>query len=891
MVPSRYIHLSMPLVTSGKPIIPGRPKNKETQTDKNRQDYAAHGQYLKGVAQRVSTDVKRRLKERPDGELHPIPEGTPLIVRTEPNSNLDFLRSSFDFEVVAESTDGIVLVASEDIDLTKFLEKADAFEKNQKQSGSAAKVYELVEEGEDRAVRLARILSEDLLRQWPIIDDGTEHVVDISVACNGTTKFPEKRAQEEDEDDEGFAKRVENYKIRVAALPAGTPVPKPPKRRVAETDQHYAIYMAKHEGRLRQWWEKFNALLIERETELSEWVQSYEGVVLEQHNATEFPDSFTLRARINGLGLRDIVLNHPQLFEVIEVEKVWSVTSPVSTDPASPYPTLQAPDEGAPLVMFIDSGIQEEHPLLNAAVRPDVSKSFLPGDASVSDDFLPNGHGTRVAGAALYRDGFAQGIYKSPFAIGNLRVLDAQCGVPDELSPQDYIKSVVDHSLALAPKPKIFNHSINTEEGYRQMYMSAWATAIDLASYKHDIIFVQSAGNLVLNDPNLADRDVNYHLSRRRKYPEYLLRQECRLGSPAQSFQALTVGSISPGDWVYGDHRNMAPHLCPSPFTTSGHGIWDSVKPDVVEVGGDYAIDSGSAPRAKPHLQSSVELIRTTFQPGRLTQQDGFGTSFAAPRVTGMLAEIQKQLPGEPALLYRALVATSARWPAWAEKEDQNKSDVLRLIGFGLPDEERALYSSDSRVTLITQGFKEIGGTEAHVYRVPIPDELRAPSDNSRIRIDVALSYAALPKRTRRNPRGYLSTWADWKSSCKSESYESFAARVIEELSGTAARDSSDQINWMLREQDQWGVIQGVNRSVGTLQKDWAILQAHEFPQDFCISVQGHKGWDLNSDEKAKYSLAITIESLGAELELYTPIRTALEALIEVPATEIKVSS
>ena len=61
-------------------------------------------------------------------------------------------------------------------------------------------------------------------------------------------------------------------------------------------------------------------------------------------------------------------------------------------------PEIQAPPTQAPSVVVLDSGIAEGHPLLKAAVGE--AKSFLP-DEGPHDE---NGHGTHVAGLALYGD-------------------------------------------------------------------------------------------------------------------------------------------------------------------------------------------------------------------------------------------------------------------------------------------------------------------------------------------------------------------------------------------------------------------------------------------------------------------------------------------------------
>ena len=135
----------------------------------------------------------------------------------------------------------------------------------------------------------------------------------------------------------------------------------------------------------------------------------------------------------------------------------------------------------------------------------------------------------------------------------------------------------------------------------------------------------------------------------------------------------------------------------------------------------------------------------------------------------------------------------SARWPGWAEailaqlrdpalsqyqreKLLKQASQIIRCIGYGLPDETRATVNTDHRTTLITSGFNQIHAGECHIYQVPIPAELRSQADEFDIRIEVTLSYVAQPRRTRRNLRRYLSTWVDWKGSRLGEGLASFRA-------------------------------------------------------------------------------------------------------------------
>jgi hypothetical protein len=376
-----------------------------------------------------------------------------------------------------------------------------------------------------------------------------------------------------------------------------------------------------------------------------------------------------------------------------------------------------------------------------------------------------------------------------PFWIQNARVLDEQNRMPVELFPPIAVRAAVERFHHGIRHTRIFNHSVNAIGYCRTRYMSAWAAEIDALCNAYDVLVVQSAGNLAITGaapfPGVKD-----HLAAGRDYPAYLFEPACRVANPAQSLQALTVGSVAYGAQESQAWKSFAQEPGhPSAFSRSGFGIWNVIKPEVVERGGD-AIRTGNAP-ADVQIGGRIpmacpELVRSTmFPPGPAFDRDQAGTSFATPKVTRIAAQLQAILPEEPSLLYRALIVQAAQWPAWAEamltelrqpdlqQRDPDRrtelltevSRLIRCLGYGIPDETRATSNSDYRTTFITHGETHIGARECHIYQVPVPQELRGQADEFDIRIDVTLSYVAQPRRTRRNLRRYLSTWVEWKSS------------------------------------------------------------------------------------------------------------------------------
>lgn len=205
-------------------------------------------------------------------------------------------------------------------------------------------------------------------------------------------------------------------------------------------------------------------------------------------------------------------------------------------------------------------------------------------------------------------------------------------------------------------------------------------------------------------------------------------------------------------------------------------------------------------------------------------------------------------------------------------------------MGYGLPDVGRATHNDEYRATLATMEQREIFDGEAHIYTVNVPNELRNLGENYNILVEITLSYAAKPKRTRRSHRSYLSTWLDWTCSKKNEARQDFEARIFQaDLSG----QDDGQFPWVIHERQNWGKAKDFARPRQTLQKDWCILDASQLSDEFCIAVRGHKGW--GSLFGAKYVLAVSFEAIDQNIEIYEYIRLSNQVSIEVENQEVRV--
>ena len=156
---------------------------------------------------------------------------------------------------------------------------------------------------------------------------------------------------------------------------------------------------------------------------------------------------------------------------------------------------------------------------------------------------------------------------------------------------------------------------------------------------------------------------------------------------------------------------------------------------------------------------------------------------------------------------------------------------------------------------------------------------MRGQADEFDVLIEVTLSYAAQPRRTRRNLRRYLSTWVDWKSSKLGESVDSFKQRALKDEDEGGVLAKGTPVPWMLGDKPNTGAIQDTKRNSGTVQKDWAVVKSRELPDNFCIAVVGHPGWSKDPDSSAKYALTVSFEVVGQEIEIYDEFRVAVQEL------------
>ena len=817
-----------------------------------------HGNKLKSSVESLIFSWQETQEER-EQEGKPQLKSQRIILQIDPDAfNPDGLKA-YGIELIADTEDGYIIGASVDLELSELQKKIEKFISEQPGANTVAQIWEIIDGKKKPELILSPNLFTELYENWLPIKENQIYTVDVGVACIGTKiKLPNYPKRQPSDTDDSFTKKVNNWI---------------PKRELTEEE-----------------WEN---LSWERQEEFEEIIKFYKGSIIKgfqddggELGTIRLPDSFSCRIQLSGKGLKDLVENFPYIFDISETDEFAEIIQQRKvSDIDSPIFKLDSPESNAPKVCVIDSGIQERHSLLRAAIDSQTSTSWIPGETDQTSDYVSSGgHGTSVAGAILYpRNIPRSGSEKAVCWIQNARILQADRKLPEQLFPPILLNEIVEF-YNKKTGTRIFNHSITGSVPCRNRYMSAWAASIDnLTWQKKDILFIVAAGNLPLDGRiGFTRLSVKEHIAANRIHPDYLLEDSCRIANPAQSFQALTVGSIALNYYYAPPYSSISQKDKPSAFSCSGLGIWNTIKPEVVEYGGDLVKDEATPPNIIIHKDVSPELVRSTLNGGPAIGSDKVGTSFAAPKVSHIAARLAAELPNESCLLYRALIVQSARWPEWTNANDVNKLHVLRQIGYGLPNVDRALGNAPNRITLMTTGERRIVAKQAHIYQVKLPEKLRSPGENFKILVEVTLSYKAQPRRTRRNRRKYLSTWLDWECSKKGEDPKCFLARVLKESEAPEDAEKGEGLfKWMLGKQNNHGIIKDVSRSAGTIQKDWTVVNSFELTEAFSIAVVGHEGWNNDPEASVPYSLVVSFEAIQADIEIYAPLAEA-QVLIEV---------
>lgn len=549
--------------------------------------------------------------------------------------------------------------------------------------------------------------------------------------------------------------------------------------------------------------------------------------------------------------------------------------------------TLEAPSATAPAVVVMDTGIASKHPMLEAAILSVASAD--PFDASPED---VEGHGTEMAGCATYDDlgsAIDEGRGAASHWLQSVKLLRTPREGAAAEAQRPYWPRQTEAAVSAAEgeggsRPRCFALAVTSE--VNDLAPTFWSHAIDQLAFNDGggRLLVVSAGNADIGDVQLVET-----------YPQLHLEQKIR--EPAQAVNALTVGAwtqrttLPPGLEAF---KPVAPAGGVSPYTSAGAIGLAPIKPEVVLEGGNLGFDG-----ALPSTIETMSALTTahTFLQHPLTWH--WGTSEATARAARLAARVWQVNPDLRSETVRGLLVHAASWTPTMLDQFKNLDERLAICGYGTPDEAFARECAAERATIVVEDEmpnaveEEVPKAEAprrsgakttetkyrrvvKFFRLPVPEDALLELDSTEVELRVTLSYFPEPNIERR--RGYNGLDLRWDMQGPQESEAEFRERVnkLQRTGGTPeANERPKSFPWSI----------GIERrSRGTVQSDRWRGAASVLAGDKLIAVYPVLGWwERRAALRTafmRFSLLVSVVVPG--LEIYAPIRAAVEAAVEV---------
>lgn len=551
------------------------------------------------------------------------------------------------------------------------------------------------------------------------------------------------------------------------------------------------------------------------------------------------------------------------------------------------------PSGSAPAVCILDTGVNRGHPLLQSSLDAADCQACDPA-WGVHDH---NGHGTEMAGLALYGDLTPVLATSSPLSLRHrlesVKILPPKGKNPPELYGAITAEAASRVEIQAPARRRCFSMSIAATDERDRGQPTSWSAAVDALAAGRSLdpstrglaylddeneeparrLFVLCTGNVE------ADDLVPAHLDRSDADP---------IHDPGQAWNALTVGAFTDKaiirDPKWSSHQPVARSGDLSPWSTTSLTFADSwpIKPDVVFEGGNVAKNT------KEQIDfpcPDLCLLSTHFQPARKSFVLSWATSAATAQAARLAALISAEYPSLWPETVRALVVHSAEWTPQMQAHLRDaggkraRALLVRRYGFGVPCLDRAIRSANDALTLVVQASIRpfAGGNmhELHFFELPWPYDVLQSLGETHVRLRVTLSYFIEPNPGRRGwtkRHRYASHGLRFDVKGPTESMDEFRKRLNKKALDAGEKKPStggDSADWYLGEQA---------RNRGSIHSDMLEGVAADLAERGVIAVYPVSGWWKDqpkrdrSEKGARYALVVSIESPGVETDLWTPV-------------------
>ena len=548
---------------------------------------------------------------------------------------------------------------------------------------------------------------------------------------------------------------------------------------------------------------------------------------------------------------------------------------------------LVVPEDHDVAVCLLDTGTTQAHPLLTPALAPE--------DVHVYDPTWPvedvHGHGTNMAGSALYGDLLPLFTSNGPVSITHC--LESVKILPDEGENEPKLygavtgESIARAEISAPERRRAVCIAVTSDIGTNRGRPSSWSAAIDQLCFGD-----QTASRLII----ISAGNIRDGLSK----AAYPYRNETEsIENPAQAWNAITVGAYTEKttivDQTYAGWEPVAPvgDLCPTSRTSV---MWERpwpIKPDIVLEGGNWA-------SLEDQCDCPDDLgILTTYRDPTTRHFDIFRDTSAATAIAGNLAgKILAAAPQRWPETIRALMVHSAEWTTVMRQQfdaatsEQQKRTLLRKYGYGVPNYERAILSAANDLTLIAedelQPFWKDGSRiktrHMNLHQFPWPRTELEQLGETEVELRLTLSYYVEPNPGERGwlrRHRYASHALRFAVKRALESVDTFRTRI--NAAAVAEEEGLDPVN---TGQENWYL--GRIRNVGSIHSDYWRGTAAELAHRSAIGVFPIGGWWKENpthgrfNKNVRYALIVSIRAVNGTIDIYTPVRIQITTPIEV---------
>ena len=539
-------------------------------------------------------------------------------------------------------------------------------------------------------------------------------------------------------------------------------------------------------------------------------------------------------------------------------------------------------------VCILDTGVTQTHPAITPALNVADMHTYEP-TWEAGDN---RGHGTNMAGVALYGDDLAS-LVASTEPINLTHRLESVKILPDqgENDPKLYgaiTRDSVSQAEITAPyRQRAVCLAVTSDIGTHRGRPSSWSAAIDQLCFGDETnrrLILVSAGNI--RDGISKD--------------DYPARNEVEpIENPAQAWNAVTVGAFTEKttitDPTFSDWEALAPEgeLCPTSRTSVSWERQWPIKPDILMEGGNWATfgDDCDCP-------DDLGVL-TTYRDPTIRHFDIFrDTSAATASAANLAGKIYAAMPTRWPETIRALMIHSAEWtPVMKAQFDQARAEhqkitLLRKYGYGVADYDRAILSAANDLTLISEDelqplWKEGSVIKAHhmnLHEFPWPNGELEQLGETEVELRVTLSYYVEPNPGERGwlrRHRYPSHALRFQVKRELESVDEFRGRI-----NAAAQAEEAGLAPVAGGTDDWFL--GRIRNTGSIHSDHWYGSAAVLAQKSAIGVFPIGGWWKENpahrryENRVRYALVVSIRAINGEIDIYTPVRNQIAVPVPI---------